>query len=192
MFSDDIGSWKEICFLKPGFLYLIFKNRNNHEFHWVSQGTWSRYSQQCRGPIPEQGWHAGTCRVCVGPRQRVSSAAFWQHWNVWADWDWVLHGSSNKSVSPYSLTYLLFKSVILIFIATFCECTALWDSLGKNLSESMVIFLDKVYKDNQKHLSFSLASLLLPGEYASCLNQSSCWRRLNSYIGISWHLNPSI
>lgn len=68
--------------------------------------------------------------------------------------------SSNKPMSPYSLMYLLFRSVILIFIATFCECTVLLDSLGRDLSESMVIFLDKsLQTDNQKHLS-SLTSLL--------------------------------
>lgn len=49
-------------------------------------------------------------------------------------------------MSPYSFKYLLFKSVILIFIATFCECTALLGSLGRKLSGSMVVvvfFLDK-------------------------------------------------
>lgn len=59
-----------------------------------------------------------------------------------------------------SLTYLLFKSVILIFIATFCECTALLDSLGRNLSESMVFFFwIKVYKQRQSETFVLLVTI---------------------------------
>lgn len=46
---------------------------NSSEF---SQGIWSWYSPQCKGSVvPEQActW---SCRACVVPRQRVSSAAF--------------------------------------------------------------------------------------------------------------------
>lgn len=43
---------------------------------------------------------------------------------IWSVSSWALLGSLTKSLPPYSLMYLLFKSVILIFIATFCECSA--------------------------------------------------------------------
>lgn len=55
--------------------------------------------------------------------------------------------------------YLLFKSVILIFIATFCECTALLDSLGRNL-RAWLFFWKKVYKQRQSE-TFVLFTITL-------------------------------
>lgn len=64
---------------------------------------------------------------------------------------------------PHSLMYLLFKSVILVFIATFCECSAPIGFIKKKCSVWIhrILFLDKSLQTRQSEIvSFSLSPLL--------------------------------
>lgn len=167
MLSNDTESWKEIGFPKPSFLYLISRGRSNHEFHRVSQesgvgtlssaeGLWflSKLVVQGVRVLYPAAWLLSrilTALKCVGGLKLGIAWLF------------------KQIMSPYSLMYLLFKSVILIFIATFCECTALLDSLGRNLSESMVIFLEKSLQTKTIRNICPLYHHSLPGECASRL-----------------------
>lgn len=69
--------------------------------------------------------------------------------NYWSITSWGLQ--SNKSM-PLSFMYLLFKSVILIFIVTFSECSAPIGFIKKKciVWKRSILFLDKRLQTRQR------------------------------------------
>lgn len=125
----DVGNWKEIDFFKAQFplfnlfqkcgYWVLLNKSENPEFdtlQTIQRGM--KTDQICFDVWGITEFMLYLVNVCF-PKSALTVLKC-----IWSVSSWALLGSLTKSLPPYSLMYLLFKSVILIFIATFCECLA--------------------------------------------------------------------